>query len=156
MNRACWNPFYELTSLQNGINRLFNSALQGWPVEWESGANSWVPRADIYETKNDVVVTADLPGIDPKKIEVRVENNVLCLRGERRYARELQNENYHRMERSYGTFSRSFTLATSVDVDRIRANYKDGVLSIYLPKAEQAKPKRIQVSSALKGVGSTN
>jgi HSP20 family protein len=148
MNLMHWNPFYDVTSLQQRMNRLFNSALQEWSGEWESGTNNWVPPADIYETENDVVVTADLPGIDPAKIDIRVENNVLSLRGERQYARELQNENYHRMERSYGTFSRSFTLATSVNVDKIRANYKDGVLSIYLPKAEQAKPKRIHISAA--------
>jgi HSP20 family protein len=147
MNFVRWNPFHDMTLLQHQMNRLFESSLQGWPGE-SDGVSNWMPPADIYETDGDLVVMTDLPGVDPKQIEVRVENNVLTVRGERRFEQKSEKENFHRVERSYGTFARSFTLSTSVDADKIRANYKDGVLSISLPKAEQAKPKRIQIAAA--------
>src|SRR5207248_11361489 len=109
--------------------------------------SAWAPAADIYETENDLVLQLDLPGVDPKQIDVRVENNVLTIRGERRFDGKVERENFHRVERAYGTFSRSFTLAMAVDSDRIQANYRNGVLSITLPKTEQAKPKRIQIAA---------
>jgi len=147
MNLVRWNPFQEMSLLQNQINRLFESALHGWPTD-SNATNAWAPLADIYETDNELVVTTDLPGVDPKKIDVRVENNVLTIRGERQFEQKVGKENFHRVERSYGAFSRSFTLSTVVDSDRIRASYKDGVLSISLPKAESVKPKRIQIAAA--------
>jgi HSP20 family protein len=126
------------------MNRFFDGALQGWPGEAD-GTRNWVPPADIYETDNDLVVTTDLPGVDPKNIDVRVENNVLSIRGERHFERKIENENFHRVERMHGGFARSFTLSTAVQADKIQATYKDGVLRISLPKAEQAKPKRIAI-----------
>ena len=115
--------------------------------ETTRGGVYFTPRVDIYETDNDLVLQADLPGIDPKQIDVRVENNMLTIRGERCFEPKVKQENFHRLERSYGTFSRSFTLATAVDSEKIQANYKNGVLRITLPKAEQAKPKRIQIAA---------
>ena len=146
MYRGQWNPFGEMSLLQNQMNRLFNSALQGWPDSDSNGTTSWMPAADIYESENELVVNLDLPGIDPTAVDVRVENNVLSIRGERHFE-EKQKENFHRVERSYGPFARAFTLSTSVDPDKIRANFKAGVLSITLPKAEAAKPKRIQIAA---------
>jgi HSP20 family protein len=105
-----------------------------------------MPPADIHETDNDLVVTADLPGIDPKSIDVRVENNVLSITGERKFEQNQDNGNVHRLERMYGAFARSFTLSMPVDAEKIQASYKDGVLRITLPKAEQAKPKRIAIA----------
>jgi HSP20 family protein len=128
------------------MNRFFDGALQGWPGEAD-GTRNWVPPADIYETDNDLVATTDLPGVDPKNIDVRVENNVLSIRGERHFERKIENENFHRVERTYGGFARSFTLSTPVQADKIQATYKDGVLRISLPKAEQAKPKRITIAA---------
>jgi HSP20 family protein len=107
-----------------------------------------VPAADIYESDEDLVVNLDLPGIDPKMVDVRVENNVLTIRGERQFAQKQNTENYHRVERSYGAFGRSFTLSTSVNPERIRATYQSGVLSIVMPKAEAAKPRKIQITPA--------
>ena len=147
MNVVRWNPFNDVSLLQNQMNRLFENALQGWPAE-SNGTSSWVPPVDIYETENDLVVTTDLPGIDPKRIDMQVENNILTIRGERRLEQKLEKENFHRVERTYGAFARSFTLSTAVDPEKIRANYKDGVLSISLPKAEHARPKRIQIAAS--------
>jgi len=146
MTLVRWNPFRDMSMLQNQMNRLFEDALHTWPAE-SDGTTAWAPAADIYETENDLVLQADLPGIDPKQIDVRVENNVLTIRGERRFEPKVERESFHRIERSYGTFSRSFTLSTAVNPEKIQANYKNGVLSITLPKAEQAKPKRIQISA---------
>jgi HSP20 family protein len=149
MNLVRWNPFSEMSLLQNQMNRLFETALSGWPSESNgtTGTTSWVPAADIYESDNELVVNLDLPGVDPKMVDLRVENNVLTIRGERQFEEKQNKENYHRVERSYGAFARSFTLSTAVDPEKIRANYKAGVLSITLPKAEAAKPKRIQIAA---------
>jgi|SRR4029434_10095572 len=146
MNLVRWKPLSDFTSLQNQMNRLFESTLLGWPVE--SGTRTWMPPADIHETDNELVVTADLPGIDPKSVDVRVENNVLSITGERKFEEAAENGNVHRVERMYGAFARSFTLSTPVDTEKIQANYKDGVLKITLPKAERAKPKRIAIAGA--------
>ena len=147
MNLIRWSPFRDMTILQNQMNRLFEDALHTWPTESDS-TSVWSPTADIYETDNDLILQADLPGIDPKQIDVRVENNMLTIRGERCFEPKVKQENFHRVERSYGTFSRSFTLNTAVDSEKVQANYKNGVLSITLPKAEQAKPKRIQIAGS--------
>jgi HSP20 family protein len=149
MTLVRWNPFNEMSLLQNQMNRLFDTALRGWPSESNgTGTTSWIPAADIHESDNQLFVNLDLPGVDPKLVDVRVENNVLTIRGERQFEEKQNKENYHRVERCYGAFARSFTLPASVDADKIRATYKDGVLSIALPKAEAAKPKRIQIAAA--------
>jgi HSP20 family protein len=146
MSLVRWSPFRDLSILQNQMNRLFDSSLHGWPEETE-GTVAWTPAADIYETDNDLVLEADIPGIDPKHIDIRVENNVLTIRGQRNFEPKVVRENFHRVERSYGPFARVFTLSTAVDADKIRATYGNGVLSISLPKAEQAKPRRIQIAA---------
>jgi HSP20 family protein len=146
MNFVRWNPLSEVSVLQNQMNRLFETAVHGWSGE-SNGTTNWVPATDIYESENELIVNLDLPGIDPKMVDVHVENNVLTIRGERRFEQNQNKDNYHRVERSYGTFARSFTLSTYVDADKIRATYKAGVLSITLPKAEAAKPKRIQIAA---------
>jgi len=146
MNLIRWSPLRDMSVLQNQMNRLFDDTLHTWPAQ-SDGTRAWSPAADIYETDSDLVLQTDLPGIDPKQIDVRVENNVLTVRGERRFEQKVEREKFHRVERSYGTFSRSFTLATAVDADKIQAHYKNGVLSITVPKAEQAKPKRIQIAA---------
>ena len=124
MHFVRWSPLRDVTFLQNQMNRLFESALQDLSLESNAATTNWVPAADIYESENDLIVTADLPGVDPKMIEVRVENNVLTVRGERQFGK-LEKERFHRIERSYGAFARSFTLSASVDPDKIRADYKD-------------------------------
>jgi HSP20 family protein len=147
MNFVRWNPFNEMSLLQNQMNRLFDTALQSWPGDSNS-TTLWTPTADIFESENELVVNLDLPGVDPKMVDIRVENNILSIRGERQFEDKPAKDNFHRVERSYGPFGRSFTLSTAVDADKIRASYKSGVLSITLPKAEAAKPKRIQIAAS--------
>src|SRR5262245_5242271 len=143
-----WEPFRDLVTLQDRMNRIFDDAFRGsrgTQEEWALGG-SWAPSVDIYEHNSNLVLKAELPGIDPKDVDVRVENNVLTLRGERKVDNEVKQENYHRVERSYGSFSRSFTLPNVVDTDKIKAEFKEGVLQVVLPKKEEAKPKQISIS----------
>src|SRR5437667_11701994 len=128
------------------MNHLFEDVLEDWPSHL-TGTTAY-PVADIYDTDDELIVKAELPGVDPKMVDVRLENNVLTIRGERQFEQNIEKENYHRMERSYGSFSRSFTLPTKVEADKIRADFKDGVLSITLPKAESAKAKKIEIAAA--------
>jgi HSP20 family protein len=125
------------------LNHPFDDAGQGWPGD-SKDSSTWMPPADICETRNELVVTTDLPGADPKSIVVRVENSVLTIRGDRRFDEMREERHFHRVERSNGTFARSFTLPTPVDADKVVASYKDGVLRILLPKSEQVGPKLIQ------------
>ena len=140
-----WDPFRDLGLLQDRMNRLFDDAGRGWRAD-EPATTTWSPAVDIFETAGDIVVKAELPGMDRKDISLNLENNVLTLRGERRFEKETKEENYHRVERSYGGFSRSFSIPATVDEERIHADYKDGVLKILLPKKEQAKPKQIRIA----------
>jgi len=128
------------------MNRVFEDAAgRGWKGEEPSPTTSWSPAVDIYETDNQIMVQAELPGIEKKDIALQLENNVLTLKGERRFEKETKQENYHRIERSYGGFSRAFTIPTIVDEEKIRADYKDGILKIELPKKEQVKSKQIKI-----------
>jgi HSP20 family protein len=142
-----WEPFRDLVALQDRMNRLFDESYRrtGTEEDWALGG-SWAPAVDIYEQEGNIVLKAELPGVDPKDVDVRVENNVLTLRGERQFDNEVKRENYHRVERSYGTFTRSFTLPNVVDTGNIKAEYKDGVLRMTLPKREEAKPRQIQIN----------
>jgi HSP20 family protein len=147
MNLVRWTPFSEMNLLQNQMNRLFDAALQGQSGD-ATGTTTWIPAADIYETENELLVNVDLPGIDPKRVEVRVENDVLSIRGDREMRKEEKGETFHRVERAHGVFARSFALTTSVDSEKIRASYNAGVLSITLPKAEAVKPRKIEIAAA--------
>jgi HSP20 family protein len=143
-----WEPFRDLFQ-DRFVNRFFDEAFRATrpaaDEEWALGG-SWAPAVDIYEQDGNLVLKAELAGVDPKNVDVRVENNVLTLRGERRLDSEVKRDNYHRVERSYGSFSRSFSLPTVVDTEKIKAEYKDGVLRLVLPKKEEAKPKQIEIS----------
>jgi HSP20 family protein len=148
MTLVRWNPIRDFSVLQNQMNRLFEDVMGTLPGESNGRGNTnWVPLADIYEDDNDLIVRAELPGVDPKMVDVRVENNVLTIRGERPFEQKVEQENYHRLERSYGTFSRAFTLPATIDANKIRAEYRDGILNLTLPKSEKAKPKRIQITA---------
>lgn len=145
-----WEPFRDLVSLQDRMNRLFDDSFRSvsrgaGEEEWALGG-SWAPAVDIFEQEGNIVLKAELPGVDSKDVDVRIENNILTLRGERKFDSEVNKENYHRVERAYGTFSRSFTLPTVVDTEKIKADFKDGVLKVTLPKREEAKPKQISIS----------
>jgi HSP20 family protein len=143
-----WEPFRDLLSLQDRMNRMFDESYRGRSTsedDWALGG-SWAPAVDIYEKDGNIVLTAELPGLDPKDVDVRVENNVLTLRGERKWSNEIQREAYHRVERAYGNFTRSFTLPNVVDTEKIKADFKDGMLKLVLPKREEAKPKQISIN----------
>jgi len=144
-----WEPFRDLVSVQERMNRIFDEAFRGTARgtddEWALGG-SWAPVVDIFEHNGNLVLKAELPGVDPKEVDVHVENNVLTLRGERKFDSEVKREKYHRVERAYGSFSRSFTLPNVVDTDKIKAEYRDGVLHVTLPTREEAKPKQIAVA----------
>jgi HSP20 family protein len=137
-------PFRGAATLQEQVNRLLGNVLER-SVE-ESNLTSWAPAADIYETEHELVVKADLPEIDPKDLDIRVENNILTIRGERKFEKKVNEENYLRVERAYGAFSRSFSLANTVNAEAIKADYQNGVLTLTIPKREEAKPKQIKVN----------
>jgi HSP20 family protein len=140
-----WDPFRDLGLLQDRMNRMFDDAGRGWRADEPSATTTWSPAVDIYETENEIMVQAELPGVDRKDITLNLENNVLTLKGERRFEKETKQENYHRIERSYGGFSRAFSIPAIVDEEKIRADYKDGILKIALPKKELVKPKQIKI-----------
>ena len=141
-----WEPFKDLRASQDRFNRLFNETLSRFFDEGVLGSRTWAPPVDIFETDHDVVMKAELPGADPKDVELRVEDGMLYLKGQRKFENEVKEENYHRVERAYGSFTRSFALPSSVVSDKAKAEYKDGVLTLTLPKREEAKPKTIQIN----------
>jgi HSP20 family protein len=141
-----WEPFRGAATLQEQVNRLFGNVLEHSGEE--SNLTSWAPAVDIYETEHELVVKADLPDIDPKDLDIRVENNILTMRGERKFEKKVNEDNYLRVERAYGSFSRSFSLANTVNAEAIKADYQNGVLTLTIPKREEAKPKQIKVSVA--------
>ena len=143
MNRL-EQPFRGATTLQEQINHLFGNGL-GRTAE-ESNLTPWAPAVDIYETENELVVKADLPDVNPQDLDIRVENNILTIRGERKFESKAHEDSYLRIERAYGSFSRSFSLTNSVNSEAIQADYHNGVLTLSLPKREEAKPKQIKVN----------
>src|SRR5262245_12854163 len=138
-----WDPFRDVVSLQDRMNRL----LRDWPVRGEEPTWRWAPPVDILETDDSLVVRAELPGMKAEEIEVSVENGTLTLSGERKTDARYDDQNVHRVESQYGAFARSFTLPTRVDPARVKATFRDGVLEIELPKAEDAKPRRVQIQA---------
>ncbi len=143
-----WEPFRDLVASQDRFNRLFNDTFSRFLDEGDWGARGWVPAVDIYETEHNVVLKAELPGVDPKDVEARVEDGTLYLKGERKFENEVKQENLHRVERSYGSFIRSFALPGSVDAEKVSAEYKDGILTLTMPKREESKPKTIKIQAS--------
>jgi HSP20 family protein len=137
-------PFRGLSTLQDQFNRLFNESSRNHTEE--SALTTWAPAVDIYETPNELVVKADLPDVNEKDIDVRVENNLLTIRGERKFEKSVSEENFLRVERTYGSFSRSFSLPNTVNAEAIGAEYKNGVLTVTLPKREESKPRQVKVT----------
>ena len=140
-----WEPVRDLLTLQDRMRGMIEGSYRGGDEDWALGG-SWAPAVDIYEKDGNIVLKAELPGLDPKDVDVRVENNILTLRGERKFDNEVKRDSYHRVERAYGAFSRSFTLPNVVDTQNIKADFKDGVLHVVLPKKEEAKQRQIQIN----------
>lgn len=144
------DPFRALATVQDQMNRLFEDAV-GRSTGDESALTAWAPSVDIHETENELVLRADLPGLTEKDIDVRLESNMLTIRGERKFEKNVSEENYLRVERAYGTFSRSFSLPNTVSGDGIKAEYRDGVLTVHMPKREESKPRQVKVAVASNG-----
>ncbi|HUJ80754.1 MAG TPA: Hsp20/alpha crystallin family protein [Candidatus Acidoferrales bacterium] len=139
-----WEPFRNVNSLQEQFSRLFDTSFPGRSSE--SDLTTWAPAVDIQETENELVLKADLPGIEEKDIDVRIENNTLTIRGERKFEKQVNEDNYLRVERSYGSFSRSFSLPNTINTEAIHAEYKNGVLTVQMPKRAESKPKQVKVN----------
>ena len=139
-----WDPFRNVSNLQAQVNRLFESTLPDRGSD--SSLTTWAPAVDIYETENELVLKADLPDVNEKDIDIRIENNTLSIHGERKFEQEVKEENYLRVERSYGSFTRSFTLPSTVHTEAIKAEYKNGVLRVEMPKRAESKPKQVKVN----------
>ena len=140
-------PFRGVSSFQNQINRLFGESFDR--SSEEANLTPWAPAVDIYETAHELVLKADLPDVQPQELDIRVENNMLTIRGERKFEKKVDENKYLRGERVYGSFSRSFSLANTVKIEDIKAGYHNGVLTLTIPKREEAKPKQIKVNVGL-------
>ncbi len=145
MNIIRWDPFRDLATLRERMNRLFEEAYTSRGEEKDLVASTWNPSVDIYETENELVLKAELPGIDEDDIEIKLEDNTLTLKGDRKFEKETKEENFHRIERSYGSFYRSFTLPRNIDQDKIKAESESGILKITMPKKAELKPKKVKI-----------
>ena len=140
-----YDPFRDLRNLQDEVNRLFSTNISRSFGDEGISRGEWIPSVDIYENKDQIVLEAELPGMKREDFELTIENNVLTLRGERRFEKRDDSDNYHRVERAYGTFSRSFTLPQTVSGEGATAEYKNGVLRVTLHKREEVKARRIEI-----------
>lgn len=145
MSITRWDAFRNMATLHDQVNRLFEGNLQGNRSD-NSALTTWAPAVDIYEDENALVIKADLPDMNEKDLDIRVENNTLTVKGERKFEQKVKEENYLRIERTYGAFSRSFSLPNTVNTEAIKAEYKNGVLTVELPKRAESKPKQVKVN----------
>ncbi|MEO5857975.1 MAG: Hsp20/alpha crystallin family protein [Pyrinomonadaceae bacterium] len=146
MNLITYDPFRELRSLQDEVNRVFSSNLSR-SGETGLGRGAWNPSVDIFGNKDQIVLEAELPGLSPDDVNISIENNVLTIHGERRFEKKDEGDNFHRVERSYGSFTRSFTLPPAVSSENVIANFENGILRLELAKREEAKPRRIEIKA---------
>jgi HSP20 family protein len=146
MSITRYDPFRDLRLLQDEVNRLFSNNLSRSFGDEGLMRGVWTPTVDIYENKDEIVLEAELPGMNREDFELTIENNVLTLRGERRFEKKDEADNYHRVERAYGSFTRSFTLPQTVSPENVQAEYKNGVLRVVLQKREEVKARRIEIA----------
>ena len=146
MSITRYDPFRDLRTLQDEVNRLFSTNFSRGFGDEGIARGAWTPNVDIFENKDEIVLEAELPGMNREDFELSIENNVLTLRGERRFEKKSESDNYHRVERTYGSFSRSFTLPQTVAGDGATAEYKNGVLRVVLQKREEVKARRIEIN----------
>lgn len=145
MSITRYDPFRDLKSLQDEVNRLFSTNFSRSFGDEGIARGTWTPNVDIFENKDELVLEAELPGMNREDFELTIENNVLTLRGERRFEKKDEADNYHRVERAYGAFTRSFTLPQTVSAENAAAEYKNGVLRVTLHKREEIKARRIEI-----------
>lgn len=147
MSMIKFDPFRELRTLNDEMNRLF-SAVPASVDRGEFARGSWSPNVDIYEDENRLIVEAELPGMNREDFEVSVENNVLTLKGERKFEKKTEGDNYHRVERAYGSFTRQFTLPQTITAEGATADFENGVLRVALPKREETKARKIEITAS--------
>jgi len=140
-----WEPFHELSGFQDEMNQLFEDFFGRVPARRMFSEGSWAPLMDIEETKDEILVKAELPGMRKEEVKIQINNDVLSITGERKREDEAREKTYHRIERAYGKFQRMIRLPTEVDATKVKATYENGVLTIRLPKSEQSKPKEIAI-----------
>ncbi|HEX5412764.1 MAG TPA: Hsp20/alpha crystallin family protein [Terriglobia bacterium] len=144
-----WEPFRDLVSTQDRFNQLFNETFsQALGEQQEVSPRGWVPPVDIYETGDSVVLKAELPGINPDDVEIRVEGGTLYLKGERKFEKKVEEQNLRRVERSYGSFTRTFSIPKTVDSEKVNAEYNNGILTLTMSKREEAKPRSVKIKVA--------
>jgi len=141
-----WRPFRDMVGIQDEMNRLFDDLFGRSVLRTGLTEGVWSPSVDVSEDKDNVIIRAEMPGMFKDDVKISIQENVLTLKGEKKQEKEEKDKNYHRIERSYGSFCRSFQLPTSIKSDKVEASYKDGVLSVTLPKTEEVKPKEIPIS----------
>jgi HSP20 family protein len=140
-----YNPFRELRGLQEEVNRVFANSFPQTSNQEEIVRGEWIPNVDIREGKEEIVLEAELPGLKIEEVDLSIENNVVTIRGERKFEKRDESDNYHRVERSYGTFTRSFTLPRNVACDEASADFENGILRVTLPKKEETKARKIEI-----------
>lgn len=148
MNIVRYNPFRELRGLQDEMNRIFTSVAPVSADREELFGGAWSPRVDIFENKDSLVLEAELPGLKRDEFDLSFENNVLTLSGERKFEKKTDEDNYHRVERAYGSFTRSFTLPQTVTAEGAKAEFNNGILHVSLPKREETKARKIEIMGA--------
>jgi len=146
MNLVKWNPAKDLFMLNRRLEKLLDDDFFRFPSLFSGEEKIWSPQVDIYEDDKKILLKAELPEIDLKDVEIKLKDNSLILKGERKFDNELKKENFYRLERSYGSFKRQFSIPSYVDKDKVKASYKDGILQIQLPKKKEAKPKKIDIN----------
>ncbi|HZD18222.1 MAG TPA: Hsp20/alpha crystallin family protein [Actinomycetota bacterium] len=142
-----WDPFRDLVSIQDELNRLFGRTFAGTESIRPTATGAWMPAMDVYETDDKIVAKLELPGIEPGDVEVSVEDSTLTISGTRGFSQEVEEENYHRVERRYGSFTRAITLPQTADTEKVEAGFDKGLLTVEIPKVEKAKPKKVQVKA---------
>jgi HSP20 family protein len=145
MKLVRWDPLQEFVAMSHRLNRTISDP---YAQRTEDSFGAWAPPVDIFEGQDQLVIRAEVPGVQLKDMDIRIENGVLTLHGERKHDTDINDANVHLMERVYGAFTRSFSLPTTVDAANVTATYKDGVLEVTVPKAETAKPKSIEIKAA--------
>jgi HSP20 family protein len=151
MSITRYDPFRDLRTLQEEVNRLFTGSMPRAFDDEGIARGAWSPSVDIYENKDQIVLEAELPGMKREDFDLSVENNVITIRGQRQFEKKDESDNYHRVERAYGSFTRSFTLPNTVTAEGANAEYKNGVLRVTLPKREETKARRIEVKGESEG-----